>query len=142
MEDWIFISLLVGAIFGAYNIIAKGFSDKLPFNVSVMLIGLGIFLSGLAFFATQKEPLSQLKGVAPVLLVIFVCSVVWFVGTFFQLSVFANPKTQFGPAIVLMTVGTILLCTVVGLVMFGDKLSAKQAVGMALAIAGTVLLSL
>ena len=142
MEDWIFLSLLVGAIFGTYNIIAKGFSDKLPFNVSVMLIGLGIFLSGLIFFATQKEPLSQLKGVAPVLLVIFVCSVIWFVGTFFQLSVFANPKTQFGPAIVLMTVGTILLCTVIGLAMFGDKLSAKQAVGMALAIAGTVLLSL
>jgi len=142
MEDWIFLSLLVGAIFGTYNVIAKGFSDKLPSNISVMLIGLGIFLSGLLFLATQKEPLAQFRDVAPLLLVIFACSVVWFVGTFFQLTVFANPKTQFGPAIVLMTVGTILICTVIGLFVFGDKLSAKQAVGMALAIAGTVLLSM
>jgi len=142
MEDWIIISLGIGAIFGVYNIVTKSYSDKLPSNVIVMLIGLGIFIAGLVFLATQKAPLTQVNDATPLLWIIFVSAVIWFIGTFLQVSVFANPKTQFGPAVVLMTVGSILACTIIGLLFFGDKLSAKQALGMALAIAGTILLSL
>ncbi len=142
MESWLLFAFGSGIMFGLYNIFVKMYSAKTPSNVSVMIIGLGVFLCGLVYLLFQKDAGAQVNLAMPVLGLILLSAVIWFVGTVMQVISWADAKSSLAIGAVILTVGLCLTTTIAGVLIFGETFTNTQLAGMALAIAGTVLLSL
>jgi len=141
METWLLLALASGVLFGVYNIFIKMYSAKAPAYVSVMIIGLGIFLCGLAYLLFQKDPAGQVKSAMPVLALILISAAIWFVATLLQVIAYADPKASLAIGAIVITVALGVTATVSGAIVFSEKFTALQMLGMAFAIVGTVLLS-
>jgi len=136
------LALASGILFGLYNVFVKVYSAKTPSHVSVMIIGLGVFLCGLLYLFFQKEPAAQANSAAPVLGLILLSAVIWFAGTVIQVVSWADAKSSLAVGAVILVVGLCLTTTIAGILVFGEKITGTQILGVALAIAGTVLLSM
>ncbi len=141
VENWILLAIASGLMFGVYNIIMKTYSAKATTNVSVMIIGLGVFLCGLVYLFFQKDSAAQLNSAIPVVGIILISAAIWFVGTMLQVNAWADAKGSLAIGAIILTVALCLTTTVAGLLFFGEKLTSAQILGIALALAGTILLS-
>lgn len=141
MDNWILLAIASGLMFGVYNIIMKTYSAKATTNVSVMIIGLGVFLCGLVYLFFQKDSAAQLNSAIPVVGIILISAAIWFVGTMLQVNAWADAKGSLAIGAIILTVALCLTTTVAGLLFFGEKLTSAQILGIALALAGTILLS-
>jgi len=141
VDNWILLAIASGLMFGVYNIIMKTYSAKATTNVSVMIIGLGVFLCGLVYLFFQKDSAAQLNSAIPVVGIILISAAIWFVGTMLQVNAWADAKGSLAIGAIILTVALCLTTTVAGLLFFGEKLTSAQILGIALALAGTILLS-
>jgi len=141
MEGWIMLAIASGVMFSIYNIILKTYSAKTPANISLMVMGACIFICGLFYLLAQKDPAGQASTALPVVGLIIASAAVWFIGAMLQVSAWADPKAAISIGVVLMTVSSIVATAIFGMILFGEKISTTQMVGMCLAIAGTLLLS-
>jgi drug/metabolite transporter (DMT)-like permease len=106
-----------------------------------MIVGLGVFLCGLAYLLFQKDPAAQVNSAMPVLGLILLGSVLWFVGTVMQVISWADPKGSLAIGAIVLTVSLCITTAIAGVLIFGEKFTNTQMIGMALAVAGTALLS-
>lgn len=142
MDNWILLALLSGLLFGAYNVLAKVYSEKAPQYVVVLAISGFIFLFGLAYLLLQKNPVADVQATMPVMLLIALSALAWFAGTFLQMVIYGDPKTQLSIAATMITVALGVSAAVLGVIFLGDKLTLVQAAGIVLAIVGTAMVTL
>ena len=136
------LALASGVGFGLYNIVMKLYSARASAAACVMLIGLVVFLCGLVYVLFQKDPAGQISSAFPVLGLIAISAVIWFVATFLQVVSWSDPKFSLAIGAIVVTVALAITASVGGVLFFDEQFTALQLVGIVLAIAGTILLSM
>jgi uncharacterized membrane protein len=142
MDEWLLLAVCAGLLFGVTNGLAKIYAAKAPAHVATTALAGVVLVLGIAYLAFQKDPAADVSSAVPVLAFIAAAGLVWFAATLMQLQSFGNPKALLAVAGTILVTATAISCALIGALFFGDRLSAQQAIGLVLAIAGTVLLSL
>jgi uncharacterized membrane protein len=140
MEDWLLFALASGLLFGLSNVFVKLFAGKAP--SALMLALTGIFVALVAGAAYFLFPQQQAGDLAPVAGFVAAFAVLWSAGALFQYKAFENPAAPLSIAGVLITTALSLSTYALGVLVFGDKVSAQKLAGVALAVAGAALLAL